>query len=593
MHSEWNQWIWSALDIPPSDDERTVKRAYAKRLKVVRPDDDPEKFQALRQAYERALTLIQHSFSRKDEEPELPAVAQDAAAAGEPAAPAKVEVEAAALSRPAADKRAVALHQDQASLLEAVQPAFDAAAAADSLWQALMLQMTPGKLRYTSAILANFVKTEDFENFDVRDAFEFHAMQYCASQNADQTARAAMVEHFGWVDNAQHLFQHNPELARTALARYQADQGYKWLENSAIVGSKAALALIQTVVPKRSMRLYERKFVAEMKELAQRIRWHSSELLAYRLNAEVFAWWERQVHTPRLSVHSGVVALLCGALVFGLLRALCASLIPENLQDAVAVASFAVIEAGALWLAYLAVKRGIPQRIMQWLYAKHLTKRVQVGWMPLFVLCSTASMFDLRSELAHGLIDVGLFVCLLLSSFAAWRFLNIVGFIIVVLLASVLGGIGGLGLSIFPGFGFWECSLIALPIATMLVRGGEYYYGLSNFSGSSLWKIRLAWLGIAGLVFYLGTLATPEHYIVPAVAAWIWCLLSFPIANVYLGSGATGMRVYAFGLVTIVASAVLEKTIPSIHLTSTLLLVMALFIGCNLQVCRDSGRKFS
>jgi hypothetical protein len=595
MHSEWNQWIWSALEIAPSDDERTVKRAYAKRLKVVRPDDDPEKFQALRQAYERALALVQHSFTQADEEPELPAIAENSVAAGAAdAAEMHVEAEAAAAyPGPIAGKRAVSLHQDQESLLEAVQPAFNAAAAADSLWQALMLQMTPGKLRYTSAILANFVKTEDFENFDVRDAFEFRAMQYCANQNADQAARAAMVEQFGWVDNAQHLFQHNPDMARAALARYHADQGYKWLENSAIVGSKAALALIQTTVPKRSMRLYERKFVAEMKGLVQRIRWHSPELLAYRLNAELFVWWEKQVHTPRLSLHSGGIALLVGAVFFGLLSVLCGSLIPENLSDAISVASFVLIEAGSLWLGYLAIKRGILQRVMQWLYARHLTKWVQVGWMPLFVLCSTAAMLDIRSDSVHWLIDAGLVVCLLVSSFAAWRFLNAAGIVIALLVASALGGIGGLPLSIFPGFEIWECILIAVPVVTMLVRGGEYYYGLLNFGHGWLWKIRATWLGVAVLMFYLCTLATPKHYMVPAVAAWIWSLLSIPIANVYLGSGMNGMRFYAFCVAMILAGTVLQQTIPVIHFTSAMLLVMALFIGINLQICADSGRKFS
>ena len=46
---------WAELGIEPTDHVRSVKRAYAKRLKSTRPDDDLAGFQRLREAYERAL----------------------------------------------------------------------------------------------------------------------------------------------------------------------------------------------------------------------------------------------------------------------------------------------------------------------------------------------------------------------------------------------------------------------------------------------------------------------------------------------------------------------------------------------------------
>ena len=46
---------WNVLGLTPDADSRTIKRQYAALLKKNRPDDDPEGFQRLREAYEAAL----------------------------------------------------------------------------------------------------------------------------------------------------------------------------------------------------------------------------------------------------------------------------------------------------------------------------------------------------------------------------------------------------------------------------------------------------------------------------------------------------------------------------------------------------------
>lgn len=58
--------IWSALDLdPPSTDapydQRAIKRAYAKALKRIDQQADPDGFQALRESYELALSAIKAS----------------------------------------------------------------------------------------------------------------------------------------------------------------------------------------------------------------------------------------------------------------------------------------------------------------------------------------------------------------------------------------------------------------------------------------------------------------------------------------------------------------------------------------------------
>ena len=47
--------FWQVLGIEPTDDKKVIKRAYAKQLKVNRPEEDSIAFQQLNEAYQQAL----------------------------------------------------------------------------------------------------------------------------------------------------------------------------------------------------------------------------------------------------------------------------------------------------------------------------------------------------------------------------------------------------------------------------------------------------------------------------------------------------------------------------------------------------------
>lgn len=51
-----SEWPYDLLEIDDDADERTIKRAYARLLKLTRPDEDPAGFQRLNEAYQAALS---------------------------------------------------------------------------------------------------------------------------------------------------------------------------------------------------------------------------------------------------------------------------------------------------------------------------------------------------------------------------------------------------------------------------------------------------------------------------------------------------------------------------------------------------------
>lgn len=79
--------IWDILGIQPTNDEREIRRAYARELKQRRPDQDPQGFQELREAFDSAKRYARADIPqpkepviqyKEYEAPELIPLAEDA-----------------------------------------------------------------------------------------------------------------------------------------------------------------------------------------------------------------------------------------------------------------------------------------------------------------------------------------------------------------------------------------------------------------------------------------------------------------------------------------------------------------------------------
>lgn len=163
---------WTVLGLPEDADKRSIKRQYAGLLKQYRPDQDPEGFQRLREAYEQALEWAQwRDHEEHDESPAL--------------------LEESLMQAPV-----------QASMQASIQYAEDTPqtrAAAPSPARQLARQC----LELISA--GNLTeRCEQARRYDCEREFEHGLLQHCLDQQSLGDLTDAAIEQFQWLTPWQH-----------------------------------------------------------------------------------------------------------------------------------------------------------------------------------------------------------------------------------------------------------------------------------------------------------------------------------------------------------------------------------------------------
>lgn len=327
-------WAFELLGLPPDADERSIKRAYAQRLRDTRPDEDAAGFQRLREAYELALRLCRHRTAAeapalKDEHeaqtlPEVP-LQRDLQAGAAPAVSARpptrptvaatgaanlLPATAVDLERLLDDLLAEAERGDPAALLPWLGSRHElwSLHAKGELGRRMMARLHQRPAAMPGECFDALLRFFDLDH--VRAGYDPFALQRLRRrmrlawemQPQHIEALALRAHDPGWPGHAPHL-----KMTRRML--HQLTRPFQWWQ-----------ALSVAMLPERPGELA--RFAERMSE------GHPEELLPYMPQAQLRFWLrasERALSLPRFAVNAvrivaaGTAAIAIIAVLFGVI----------------------------------------------------------------------------------------------------------------------------------------------------------------------------------------------------------------------------------------------------------------------------------
>ncbi len=329
--------IWDILEIAATDDTRAVKRAYQTKLKRTNPEDDPEGFQHLRAAYDRAVREISWGWhspeSQTDEDDETDTQNVSLSAADLARLPIASAVRAAPLPAPSlpeadilpdlmsplpvvrAEYPDTPARADLLDDLDAPEPELeDAADAGDamearSLWQQQANQFVDAYYRDAASAetRAEFDRllaaTADAPIFCIDDINNMLAELLLDHQPGAAAFLQPAIDRLGWVasDKTPDYRAYTPYLD-AVIRQHESQQLLAELHARAAKNPRGnSAALLHPPKPwlYRLRSLFGR-FDTHVAKALDEIN-HNHPGLRLQLNADALAWWENFLQKPRLN----------------------------------------------------------------------------------------------------------------------------------------------------------------------------------------------------------------------------------------------------------------------------------------------------
>ena len=544
--------LWDILGTEPTGDERAIKRVYAKRLKVTRPEDDPQAFQELRDAYEYALhhaPRFAEELQGSDPQGLTPALAvgvkNDTAllVTHEPADKAQTEappVELWGIVEPVAEQAPAELW----GVIDTPPPPppelwgvvdIDPAEEAASVWQLGLDHLQHGD---PGAALAQAMQDPALLKLDVREEFELCALRYCASENYNIDLRDAVFEALGWNHDFSYLARSHGDLVRSAVQRYRADQSFMHFVDFGQNYPGLACIMSQKPPSTYARQLFDEKFTMQLRELLYTIRWQHGEMLAYKLDTEQFERWEHAVFSKRYFRQTALASAGLGLVLHFMLSGV-VSVAGMRLDDIGSKASLFGFQALAFALmAMLAFRWPAPlfdglQAARELADRRFLQARpglAQLAWIVPFMLVSQL-LFVRGADPALRIATAGALCLLALLAFAANH----------ALLQGLLGY--AVGVSLFAGIfmsgkgpdalAIGDCMMLVFCLLVLALRTANGLYAQCGWPEAMLRGLRAAW-GIGCLIGLTALYVHPANANVLGALLFVWACVGMLFAPVDL-----------------------------------------------------------
>lgn len=606
--SERERSLWDILGTEPTGDERALKRAYAKRLKLTRPEDDPAAFQELRDAYEYALRnaaaiaeYVQQQAEAQAPDAEvpesdpaalIPAVTSVHADSG-PAEAAPPEPAEA----PSAELWGVIAHEEIRPVPPPARPPelwgvvdLDPAEEAAAVWQECVARAShtdPARL------LDELLQRDVLLKFDVREEFELCALRYCAAPGYALPLRNALFAALGWHHDFSYLARSHGELVREAVQRMRADASFAHFSEHREQYPGLDCIMSQQEPSAYTRQLFDKKFTLQLRSLLQTIRWQHGEMLAYKLDVALFERWEHAVFSKRYFSQTALASAGLGFVLHFMLSGVL-DVAGWRLDDFGSTASLLGFQALAfVLLALNAFQRPAP--VFAWFASiqervqQHWPDRPalpQLGWLAAFLVLALLLFLPAQSEALRTSLSAGLCTTALIATAANHALLRgrLIGCVITAFAVTMLFAIDqhDKGLALINGMTLVYC------VQVLALRSMAGIYADLGGSETTLPRWRAGWLLgclAALLAVYLRAaplpvlgaimlvLAVTGMLLSPFELAWraAWPLVAMPaLSSVLLSSWQGVLAVPAVlplvRLAIVLALAVLYFTVRHLYL---------------------------